>query len=75
MYTPAFFCFADMLIGLFFCNCKDEEYPGSHSCVDLKGESFSLVKVNAESGTYGWFTENKVLSDRGDDLQVRLYCV
>lgn len=73
LWTPSWFCFADILIGLCFANCLGPE-PGMASCSDLKGNYYALVKVDGERGTLAWFNENQVLSNKGDQLENTCYC-
>jgi len=59
---------------LFVCTCKDEYPPhGASSCVDLKGNHFSLYKVDADHGTLALFAENECAGDKGDSAKAQCY--
>ena len=75
VWTPTLFCFApfDLLIGLMFCNCTSAHHPNTYYCVDMKGNSFSVVPVD-EQGTLAYFTENETFGGKGDSLPVTCYC-
>lgn len=72
VWTPASFYLLDLLIGMCFCNCADERNPGSFSCTDMKGNTYTLVKVD-ERGSLAWFSDNDACS-KGDDLRAGLFC-
>jgi len=56
------------------CTCKDAHpQHGASSCVDLKGNHFSLYKVDAEKGTLAFFAENECVGDKGDDAKAACY--
>jgi hypothetical protein len=59
----------------FFCVCKDSAHPGAYSCSDMKGNTYNMVKVDAEKDTWALFSENVALSpSKGDNLAVQCYC-
>mmetsp|Transcript_52974 Transcript_52974/g.147037 ORF Transcript_52974/g.147037 Transcript_52974/m.147037 type:complete len:162 (-) Transcript_52974:58-543(-) len=74
LWTPIIIPYAPCvwIVGLFLCTCKAG--PGSYSCTDLKGNKSSLVKMDAERGTLGYFGENEYVSTSGDGLAVGCYC-
>ena len=46
-----------------------------YSCSDLKGNEYNVVKVDAEKGTWAFFSENRAVGTyKGDNLQVGCYC-
>ena len=77
VYTPSFFLdptFLTCFIGLCFCNCIDDMYPGAYSYTDLKGNYMGLVKVSGKGRTLAFFTESTVVSPKEDALGVCCYC-
>lgn len=54
--------------------CKDTKNPGRFSCIDLKGNRYELVKVDAENQTWAFFNDNVYLNPKGNDLKASLYC-
>lgn len=71
VWTPASLYLLDFLTGLFFCVCS--EGSGQYSCSDMKGNSYHLFKVDGETGTLAWFSDNEACS-KGDNLKVSVYC-
>jgi len=54
----------------FMAVCKAAD--GTYNCGDLKGNQYTLVKV--EKNTWAWFSQNEVLQrDEGEDLKVGCY--
>jgi hypothetical protein len=73
IWTPAFFCFADALIGCCFCSGSNN---GGHAhCVDNKGNFFDLVRVDGERNTVAWFTGSTLTSGDKNETKVTCYCV
>ena len=59
----------------FLCACTDSVHPGAYSCSDMKGNTYHVVKVDAEKGTWAYFSENTALAaSKGDNLQVQCFC-
>ena len=74
LWTPGCYYGLDCCVGLCFCTCRDEATPGTFFCRDLKGNTMSLVKADAERGTLALFSENEFAGSRGDALEVSCYC-
>ena len=59
----------------FLCACIDSAHPGSYSCSDMKGNDYNLVKVDADKGTWAFFSQNAVVgANNGDNQKVKCYC-
>ena len=47
---------------------------GEYSCLDLKGNRYTLVKVDSGNERWGLFTENVIYDAQGDAREVSCYC-
>ena len=75
LWTPSCYYGLDLLIGMLMgCNCPEGSNTGTYSCTDLKGNKFSLVKVDGDKGVYAWFSENEWATSHGDTLENAVYC-
>jgi hypothetical protein len=72
LWTPGFFFGLDAFISLCFCVCKENR--GNNSCVDMKGNTYALLKVDAENDTLAWFSSNECCDDTPDAAAASIYC-
>ena len=59
--------------GCCFAVCKNDHYPGTYTCTDLKGVTYTYMALG--DNKWGWWGSSSLSNHRMEDDEITCYCL